>query len=438
MAVSNGLAQTPPMGWNSYDCFGGEVTEAEVRANADYMAAHLKSHGWEYIVIDIGWHLRAQDATFNENGVSRTGRPDAVDQYGRLLPATDRFPSSAGEKGFKPLADYIHGLGLKFGIHVMPGIPEPAIQGQCPVFGSSVTAADIVYPDKFNCLSPGFLRHVDYSRPGAQAYADSLLAQYSEWGVDFIKMDGIGLPYMPDVAEAMDIARNRCGRRVVLSTSAGYHDYVNLRKHRMAHVEMCRATEDIWDRWPQLDMMLHNLPRWQGWSRPGFWVDADMLPLGRIGIRQHPLNSPDRMTTLTRPEQRLMMSLWCIAQSPLMFGGDLPSNDDWTLSLLTNDEVLAVNQHGRHARPIFIDCTQASFAWISELPGNDSWALGIFSTRPNAPHDVKVIFDEADLPPGLHIRDLWERKDLGRFDRGFTTRMDPHGGRLFKLVRAGA
>lgn len=435
MTIENGLAPTPPMGWNSYDCFGASVTEAEVRANADYMAAHLKRHGWEYVVIDIAWHLCAGAIRYDENGKSESGGPETMDAYGRLVPAPDRFPSSVGGKGFRPLADYVHSLGLKFGIHVMPGIPEPAIRQKCPIPGVSATAADIAFPGEFNPLAPGFLRRIDYARPGAQAYTDALLDQYAEWGVDFIKLDGIGLPYMPDVTDAMHRARVRCGRKILLSTSSGYHDYVNHRKHRMTHVEMSRATEDFWDRWPHLDMMFHNLPRWQGWSRPGFWVDADMLPLGRIGIRQHPLNSPDRMTYFTRPEQRFLMSLWCIAQSPLFFGGHLPSNDDWTQSLLTNDEVLAVNQQGRNARTLFIDCTQAASAWVSELPDENTWALGIFSTSPKLPRDVTVLFDEANLPDALVIRDLWEHQDLGRFERSFTARMDPHGGRLFKLVK---
>lgn len=434
MTMTNGLAQTPPMGWNSYDCYGGEVTETEVRANAEYMATHLKQHGWEYVVIDIGWHIRADDASFDSKGASCAGLADEIDPYGRLLPAPDRFPSAAGGKGFKPLADFIHGLGLKFGIHIMPGIPEPAIHEKRPILNSAATAADVAHPSAYNHLSPGFMRRVDYTKPGAQAYADSVLAQYAAWGVDLIKMDGIGLPYMPDVTEAMDAARNRCGRAIILSTSSGYHDYVNLKNHRMAHVEMTRATEDFWDRWPQLDMMLHNLLRWQGWNRPGFWVDADMLPLGRIGIRQHPVNGPDRMTFFTHPEQRLLMSLWCIAQSPLMFGGDLPSNDDWTLSLLTNDAVLDVNQHGRNARVIFLDCTQAAEAWVSEMP-DGSWALGVFSFKGDGPHDVEVIFAEADLPEALVARDLWEHADLGRCEGRLTIRMEPHGGRLFRLTR---
>lgn len=198
---------------------------------------------------------------------------------------------------------------------------------------------------------------------------------------------------------------------------------------------MTRATEDFWDRWDMLDMMLNTLPRWQGAARPGFWIDADMLPLGRIGIRQHPLNSPDRMTRFTRPEQRLLMSLWCIAQSPLMFGGDLPSNDDWTLSLLTNDEVLDVNQHGRNARMMFIDCTQAAEAWASEMP-DGSWALEVFSFKGDAAHDVEVIFAEAGLPETLAARDLWDHAELGRHEGRLTVRLEPHGGRLFRLTRA--
>lgn len=435
MTIHNGLAPTPPMGWNSYNCYGGEVTEAEVRANAEYAAKNLKLHGWQYIVIDIGWHVRMRDANFDAMGASCAGDPREIDAHGRLLPAPDRFPSAANGQGFKPLADFIHSLGLKFGIHIMPGIPEPAVRERRPVAGTAHTAADITHEREYNILATGFLRRVDYAKRGAQAYMDSVIAQYAQWGVDLIKMDGIGLPYMPDVTEAAHAARMRCGREIVLSTSAGYHDYVNHIRHRGEHAEMTRITEDFWDRWDMLDMMLHTLPRWQGAARPGFWVDADMLPLGRIGIRQHPVNGPDRMTRFTRPEQRLLMSLWCIAQSPLMFGGDLPSNDEWTLSLLTNDEVLDVNRHGRNARMIFIDCTQAAEAWVSDMP-DGSWALGVFSFKGDAAHDVEVIFAEAGLPETLAVRDLWEHAELGRCEGRLTVRMEPHGGKLFRLTRA--
>ena len=435
MTLTNGLAPTPPMGWNSYDCFGGEVTDAEVRDNADYLAAHLRAVGWEYVVIDIAWHIVRADARFDEKGRTTAGRDEQVDAFGRLLPAPDRFPSSAGGAGFRPLADYVHSLGLKFGIHVMPGVPEPARTPRMPVAGADVTAADIVYDDRYNKLATGFLRHIDHDKPGAQAYVDSLLALYAEWGVDFLKLDGIGLPYMPDVVAAFDAAREKVDREIVLSVSACHHDYNNYRKHRKRHCEMWRVSEDLWDRWEHLEMMLYTLPNWQGHAGPGYWPDADMLPLGRIGIRQHPLNSPDRMSRLTRPEQRAMMSLWCIAQSPLMVGGHLPSNDDWTLSLLNNPEVIAVNQTGRAARELFKDCNQSASVWRCDLPGEGAWALGLFSFARNDTRRITVLLDEADLPARVHVRDLWAQRDLGVFEKTFADDIPPHGAGLY-AVRA--
>ncbi len=132
------VAATPPMGWNSWDCYGTAVTEAQVKANADYMAQHLKQHGWQYVVVDIQWsepHAQAHGY--------RPGAELAMDEYGRLIPAANRFPSSAGGQGFKPLADYVHGLGLRFGIHIMRGIPRRAVQANLPVFGSKARAAEI-------------------------------------------------------------------------------------------------------------------------------------------------------------------------------------------------------------------------------------------------------------------------------------------------------
>lgn len=413
------------MGWNSYDMYGGQVTEAEVRANADYMALHLARHGWEYVVIDIAWHSGTRMGHFER---------EAMDGFGRLLPSPERFPSSRDGAGFKPLADYIHSLGLKFGIHVMPGIPRRAIELDCPILGAQSRAGDIADATRHNDLWPDGLPLVDMTRPGAQAYYDSLLALYASWGVDFIKADGVGAVYHPDQVAALDHARKACGRPIVLSLSAGCPDYVKWPEHRKAHCEMWRVSEDFWDRWPQVEAMFTNLRAWQDHGGPGHWLDADMLPLGRIGQRQHPDNAPDRMTRLTRDEQRTVMTLWCVAQSPLMFGGDLPSNDEWTLSLLTNDEVLAVNQQGRRARELSRDCAERGVVWTADMPDPGVKAVGVFNFDGASGHTVTIPLAEAGYHSAVRVRDLWAHQDLGPVECMLSVEVPPHGARLLRVA----
>ncbi len=423
MSTRNQLARKPPMGWNSYDCFGGEVDESDVRANAEYMARHLLKFGWEYVVIDIAWHTDQHMNDFTE-GIT-------MDAYGRLLPSVLHFPSARNGVGFKPLADFIHGLGLKFGIHVMPGISKWAVERNTPILGSSARARDIAHPTRKNHLWPDGLPFVDMSQPGGQEYYDSLFKLYAEWGVDFVKADGIG-NYDPDQVEAFDWARQRCGREMVLSLSSGCPDHSTYRRHRREHCEMWRISEDFWDRWPQLEMAFYNFLAWQDFIGPGHWADGDMLPLGRIGARQHPDNAPDRMTRFSRYEQTCLMTLFSIVQSPLMFGGDLPSNDPWTLQLITNPEVLAVNQTGLRPRELFRDCSRSAVAWVCDLP-DGATALGVFSFHPKETRTARVPFAEAGLPEKCQVRDLWARQDVGEVAGILEAEIPPHGARLFKV-----
>ena len=178
------LAMTPPMGWNSWDCFGLDVNEAEIKENAKYMATHLKEYGWEYIVVDLGWYAPEVTTT----NYKKKNIPMITDEFGRLIPVEERFPSSAGGKGFKPLADYIHSLGLKFGIHIMRGIARQAYFQKSKIMGSKATAYDIAEPFD-TCNWCNNMYGVDASKEGAQEYYNSIFKLYAEWGVDFIKAD---------------------------------------------------------------------------------------------------------------------------------------------------------------------------------------------------------------------------------------------------------
>ena len=424
MSLRNDLAPTPPRGWNSYDCFGGEVTEAEVRANAEYLARHLLPYGWDTVVIDIAWHSHRSMADYC---------PECLDAWGRLLPHPERFPSSRGGVGFKPLADYCHSLGLKFGIHVMPGIPLVAIEAGCPVQGTTCRAGDLTRRETSNSLWPNHLYYPDWQHPQAQAYYDSLFQLYAAWGVDFVKADGTGYPYLPQELEALDLARRRCGRDIILSLSSGMPWDSSAAEHRRNHCEMWRVTEDLWDRWPQLERAFTVMRTWAPTVQPGCWVDLDMLPLGRIGIRQHPDNSPDRQSAFTHGEQTMLVTLCAIAQCPLMMGGDLPSNDAWTLALLTNPEVLAINSTGRRPHELFHNCHYSAHVWACELPGG-AWAVAVSNFNAQRAREVTVDFREYLAMPSAAIRDCWARRDLGRHERQITVSVPAHGAVLLKLT----
>ncbi|RSK34593.1 NPCBM/NEW2 domain-containing protein [Hymenobacter metallilatus] len=364
-------APTPPMGWNSWDCYGPTVTEAEVKANADYMARNLKSSGWEYVVVDIRWYVGNDTA----HGYNEKGPAWNIDAYGRFVPAPNRFPSAAGGRGFKPLADYLHARGLKFGIHIMRGVPVVAVQRRLPILGSKATAADIYSKEG----QAGWLRDmytVVAGRPGAQEYYNSLFQLYASWGVDFVKVDDLSSPYHKPEVEMIRRAIDRSGRRIVLSTSPGETPVAEAR-HVAAHANMWRTVGDFWDSWEQLKEHFEVCNRWAPHIGVGAFPDADMLPLGRLGIRAE--RGDDRRTRFTRDEQYTLMSLWSIFRSPLMFGGALPSNDAFTLSLLTNKDVLAVNQRSTHNRQLFRE--NNLIAWTADDPQTGDKFLALFNAQ---------------------------------------------------------
>jgi alpha-galactosidase len=361
-------ASTPPMGWNSWDSFGPTVTEQEVKANADYMADHLKEFGWQYIVVDIRWYVENDKAHgYNENDPVMT-----VDDYGRLIPAVNRFPSSAGGKGFKPLADYVHRLGLKFGIHIMRGIPRLAVERNTPILATERTARDIYSTENVSAWLRDMYT-VDGNKPGAQEYYRSLFKLYASWGVDFVKVDDISWPYHKDEIEMIRKAIDGCGHQIVLSLSPGPTPMEDA-EHVSAHANMWRIIGDFWDNWTQLEDHFSLFEKWIPSMRPGHWPDGDMLPLGRIGIRAE--QGDPRMANLTKDEQITLMSLFLICRSPLMFGGNLPDNDQFTLDLITNDEALAVLQRGRDNKLLYDDGER--IAWTADEAGTSDKYVALF------------------------------------------------------------
>lgn len=427
IVCGNTLALTPPLGWNSYDAFGDSVVESEALSNALWLKDQLQPFGWDTVVIDFRWYdpePTGDDRLLNK---TRTGAALAADEFGRLLPAPDRFPSASNGAGFKPLADQLHSLGLKFGIHVMRGIPRQAVAAGTKIPGGEFTAIDagdtndkcIWCPDMFGVRS----------NAAGQAWYDACAKLWAEWGVDYIKVDDLSEPYHAAEIEMIHRAITKVGHAIVFSTSPG-PTTPGRAEHIAANANLWRISGDFWDRWPKLSEQFDLLAQWQGAGAPGHWPDADMIPLGRIAIRSK-LGGNPHWTHYTRDEQITLMSLWALAPSPLMLGMNLPDNDDWTTALLTNPEVLALNQDslGRRARRILMPGMEVE-TWSRELY-DGAHAVGFFNRTAQS---VKINFPWRNLgfSSAPAARDLWLHQDLGR-QENFVTELAPHGCALLRL-----
>lgn len=420
-------APGPPMGWNSWDCFGPTVTEDEVKANADYMAKNLKQYGWEYIVVDIRWYVSNDKA----HGYNEKDPQYNIDEYGRLIPAVNRFPSAANGKGFKTLADYLHGKGLKFGIHIMRGIPVIAVNQGLPVKGSTATAKDI-YSDKDQCLWLRDMYTIVPGKNGSQEYYNSLFEMYASWGVDFVKVDDLSSPiYFKEEIEMIRNAIDRSGRKMVLSTSPG-ETPIGHAAHVNQHANMWRTVGDFWDNWAQLKEHFEVFERWNKWRSYGAYPDGDMLPMGRIGIRAERGNP--RMSRFTKDEQYTLMTLWAMFKSPLMFGGNLPANDEFTLSLLTNKDVLNVLNKSVNNRPLFTSGNKV--AWVADEPETGAKYLAVFNKADNSVSaNIQVDLTELGFTSTGIIKDLWTgAAEAINFRDEFAPGVNGHGARLFKIT----
>jgi alpha-galactosidase len=413
-------APTPPMGWNSWDCFATTVTEAQAKANADVMAAKLKPYGWQYIVVDIQWYEPAATG-YNY----RKGAILAMDQWGRLLPATNRFPSAADGAGFKALANYVHQKGLKFGIHIMRGIPRQAVAANTPIEGTPYTAHDIADTNNL-CAWNTDMYGVDMSKTGAQEYYDSVYQLIASWGVDFVKVDDLSRPYHQAEIEAIRKAIDKTGRPIVFSTSPGatpLAEGTNIEEQ----ANMWRISDDFWDQWRLLYEQFQRLDNWTPYRGPGHFPDADMLPLG--AIRQ--VGRGGQHTHFTKDEQIIMMSLWSIARSPLIMGGDLTKLDDFTSALLTNAEVIAVDQHSSDNHQLFR--RDGAIAWIADAPHSGDKYLALFNTTDAAAH-VPVDVAALGLGDSVHIRDLWKQADIvNTITDQFAPTLPAHGAGLYRV-----
>lgn len=419
MPDKNKCALTPPMGWNSWDCYGASVTEEALMGNAEYMAENLKRHGWEYVVCDIQWS--------ESTAVSTAYHPFAklcMDEYGRLIPAPNRFPS-----GFKAIASRIHALGLKFGIHIMRGVPRQAVYLDCKVLGADVYARDIAMPFH-ECRWNSDMYGLNPDARGAREYVDSLFALYADWGVDFVKVDDIcRTDYSPNSyasrreVELICGAIDRCGREMVLSLSPGPAS-VDATWHMCQNANMWRITDDLWDDWQLVKAMFERCEAWSAPLPDGCWPDCDMLPLGVL--RMFDGGEPSR---LTPDEQVTLMTLWCVFRSPLMMGGEMRRNDAFTLSLLTNDEALRLTRDSRGARQHRRDDREA--VW-STTDGDGACYVALFNLS-DEPREVGIDTGELSIAGVVRLYDIWKHTDIGEAESAISASLMPHACALYRL-----
>lgn len=419
--------KTPPMGWNSWDCYGAAVTEDIVRQNAEYMAKYLKQYGWEYIVVDIQW--------YEPNAVTHEYNPFAdlcMDEYSRLIPAENRFPSSAGGKGFAPLAEYVHSLGLKFGIHIMRGIPRQAVHRNTPIKGTDKTARQIAKTSSI-CSWNTDMYGVDPTKEGAKEYYDSLFELYASWGVDFIKCDDIcrELPHEESELIMLSDALKCCGRDMILSLSPGPAQLEKAELYKQIS-NMWRITDDFWDKWELLYAMFERAEKWCTHTGAGHWPDADMLPIGPI---KQDWDKSIR-TEFTHDEQITMLTLWSIFRSPLMIGGEMTGFDDFTLGLVTNERILEMNKNARHSHQVWrrnIDGNEY-ILWTAVCSEGGQYAA-VFNAGSND-GTVKIKLSDMEIYNDASAIELWSGVQQDMHDE-FEVKLNSHGAKVYKIFTKG-
>lgn len=422
----NEFAKTPPMGWNSYDYYDTTVTEAQVKANADIMAKELKEYGWEYIVVDIEWYANNAGSMRDKFQYIPFGDLE-LDEYSRLQPSPKRFPSSAGGKGFKPLADYIHSLGLKFGIHIMRGIPRRAAEAHSKVLGTDITADMIADPSSICGWNPDM--YGVRNTPAGQAYYDSVIQMYADWGVDFIKCDDICDSWMYPSdrfsgwheTQMLHKAILKAGRPIVLSLSPG-PAHIDRAWQYCENANMWRITDDFWDNWELLKNMFWRCEQWQDHVRQGCFPDCDMLPLGRLGGG---FGNGEWECRLTHDEQMTMLSLWCMFRSPLMLGAELTKLDDRTRSLITNRELLKLLGDGCHGTQLFRNDEMA--VWKNENNETKEVQVALF----NLSDDDRTL--EWRLDRDCQLYDIWSGEKSMTSGGIITAAVPSHGVRHYRL-----
>jgi len=420
-AQANNVGQKPYLGWSSFSqqtIDGSFLTQANITAQSDALAASgAQAHGFRYINIDSGWQ-----GSFDANG--------------RPIPNTTTFPDIKG------LIDHIHQHGQKAGIYWIPGIEQPAVDGNYPILGTSYHTQDIVVmPLAQGNAFAGSLPNpyhdkIDFSKPGAQEYINSVVALFASWGVDFIKLDGVtpgsysdnlSIDNRADVA-AWSKAIALSGRPIWLTISwaidqdymSDFQPYQNAR--RIEDDIECEGRCGTLTDWQRIYQRFRDLPAWQNSASPSLgWNDLDSLDIG-----------DGALDGLTNDEKQTAVSFWAMVNAPMYLGGDLTKIDSFGKQLVSNDEIIAVNQSGKPARQVLGGDLPV---WVSDL-GNHTYYVGVFNLNAT-PSVVHLPWNLLGANGALAVRDLWSHTNLGPSAQSLTTILKGHSGRVFKVTTYG-
>ncbi len=418
-AASNGLVPQPFLGWSSWSLTGAHVsgygkswmTASDIEAQSDAMHQKLQASGYSYINLDADWY-------------QQSGSDFAVDADGRWTPDTQRFPNLGA------LGTYIHKNGQKFGLYLVPGIPKLAVQQNTPVLGTTCHANDIAVQPLTAGNHFGNTYKIDYTKPCAQPYINSIAAQLHGWGVDFLKLDGVA----PGSAVAGYDTRNDV--KAYSSALSPYHVVLELSSSVdisdisfwQTYANGWRTTGDIecYSRcpggltaWSSVSSRFSSAPKWATFAGPGGWNDFDSLDVGN-----------GSMDGVTDTERQTYMTLWAISAVPLYPGDDLTKLDSYGLQLLTNKEVLAIDQAGKVATPL----SQSSNQQVWRVQNSDgSYTVALFNLG-SSTATVTVNWSSLGLSGSHSVRDLWGHKNLGSFSGNYSSSLASHGSLLLRVV----
>jgi alpha-galactosidase len=439
-ARTQGLAASPPMGWNSWDSYGLTINEEQFKTNATVLAS-LEQYGWKYAVVDEGWYMT------NPDGKTVEQKQYLWNNDGLLIPAPDRFPSATNGAGFKPLADWVHSQGLRFGIHIVRGIPRQVVAANLPIAGTQFHAADAADTSSPCPWDDGNWGVKDNA--AGQAYYDSMIKLYASWGVDFLKVDCISdRPYRPSEIRQVAQAIHKSGRSILLSLSPGPTS-IEHAGEVAKYSQMWRIADDHWDGWTfshqpgnefafGLRDEFDRIAKWFPYAKPGGWPDADMLPIGYLG--PHPGWGEARPSRLTPDEERSEFTLWAVTRSPLILGANLTRLDDFTRSLITNQDVLFINQTATYTRPVDSLGLGAGFenvrVWRATInePGARGYAeYFAFFNLGETPATLRTTWNQLGLDAAKHsARNLWDGTS-SKESKEIAATLAPHGCALFEV-----
>jgi len=414
-ASNNGLSITPAMGWSSWSFVRRNPTEATIKAQAAAMKnSGLASHGFVYINVDDFYQK------CDSNGF-------VVDGFGRWTVDTAKFPA-----GMKALGDYIHGLGLKFGVYVTPGIPQNAVTRNTPIEGTALHAADIADTSKteknYNCKHMYF---INYTKPGAQEYVNSFANMFASWGADYLKIDGVGAADIPDV-QAWDKALRQTGRPINFALSNNLPIANATTWKQLANSWRTQGDVECYcsgqpngvgyplTDWSHVSARFISTASWQPYAGPGGWNDYDSLEIGN-----------GTNTGLTTDQRRSHMTLWAMAASPLLLGTDLTHLDPTDLTMLTNDRIIAVDQDGIAAKRIINNGSQQAY---SKKEPNGAYVIALFNSGTSGNQTITVNWSQVGFTGSATITDLWSGASGGTITNTYSATLRPGETRLIRAV----